>query len=116
MAAPITRVLFDVGLPEPGQPIPAPSPLGTSARPPCLHRARFAGVVLPGQDDARILLTRAFVNVERHNGKQFDALILRVEVADARHRLGGGNTVEYRLAPTVNTAGPSITTWQPQDT
>ena len=110
------RATFDIGIPEPSHPMPSPSPLGTTARPPCLHSAQFTGVVVPGGSDARVLLGRAFVNVERHNDKQFDALILRVEVASPAHQLGGGNTVEYRLAPTVDSAGPSITTWQPQDT
>jgi hypothetical protein len=110
------RAVFDINVPEPGQPMPVPSPLGTSIRPPCLYSARFSGVVLPGQGDARILLSRAFVNVERHNDKEHDALTLRLEVAEPAHRLGAGNPVQYHLTPTVDSAGPSITTWQPQDT
>lgn len=61
-------------------------------------------------------MSPAFVNVDRHNDKQYDALNLRVEVAEPRHSLGAGSTVEYRLAPTVDSAGPQVTTWQPTDT
>jgi hypothetical protein len=114
--APALRATFNVSVPEPGQPMPTPSPLGTRVRPPCLYSATFAGLVVPGQGDARILLSRAFVNVERHNDKEFDALTLRLEVAGPGHMLGAGNPVEYHLTPTVDSAGPSITTWQPHDT
>src|SRR4051794_14733368 len=110
------RATFDIGVPEPTAAMPSPSPLGTAPRPPCLYSARFTGAVMPGDNDARVLLGRAFLNVERHKDKQFDALILRVEVASQAHRLGEGSTVEYRLAPTVDSAGPAATTWQPQDT
>ena len=116
-AAPASlRATFDIGVPEPNEPMPSPSPLGTSSRPPCLYSARFTGVVLPADNDARVLLDRASLNVERHNDKQYDALILRLEVSSQAHRFGEGHTVEFRLAPTVDTAGPSVTTWQARDT
>jgi len=107
---------FDVSIPEPGRSSSVASPLGTTPRPACLYSVGISGTVFPGESDARVLLSRAFVNVERHNDKQFDELILRLEPASPARRLGEGSTVEYRLAPTVDSAGPSITTWQPQDT
>jgi len=100
--APALRALFNVTVPEPGQPMPTPSPIGTRTRPPCLYSARFSGLVLPEKGDAKILLTRAFVNVERHNDKKFDALTLRLEVAEPAHALGAGNAVQYHLTPTVD--------------
>ena len=69
----------------------------TRQRPPCLYSARFAGVVLPRQNDARALISRAFVNVDRRNDKELDALMLRLEVSQPAHRLGAGNPVEYHL-------------------
>jgi hypothetical protein len=87
-----------------------------SARPACLHATRFAGVVVPGSNDARVLISPAYVNVERRNDKQSDILLLRIEVAEPRHSLGTGSWVEYRVGPTVDTAGPSITTWRARDT
>ena len=85
-------------------------------RPACLHATRFAGIVVPGSNDARVLISPAYVNIQRSNNKQYDLLLLRVEVAEPRHSLGTGSVVEYRLGPTVDTAGPSITTWRARDT
>ena len=110
---PTTRASFLIDVPEPAPSQPQP---GHNRLPPCLHATRFAGIVLPGRTDARVLLSPGYVNVERHNDKRFDAMIVRVEVAEGRRILGMGSNIEYRLTPTVDTAGQSLTTWQATDT
>ena len=109
----VARASFAIDVPEPGS--GQPSAARTHV-PPCLHATRFAGVVYPGTGEARVLLSPAYVNVERHNDKRRDQLIARVEVAEGKRFLGLGSNVEYRLGPTVDTAGPSLTTWQASDT
>ena len=89
---------------------------GATTYPACFRAAHFTGVAFPGQNDLRVLITDASVAFERHNDKYQDALTLRVQIADSKHALGYDSNIEYRLSPTVDSAGPSLTTWQGRDT
>ena len=113
VAVPAARATFVVDVPESED---SSGRVAGIRHPACLHATRFEGVVIPGSNDARVLISPAYVNVERHNDKYRDMLIMRVEVAEPRHALGTGSILEYRLGPTVDTAGPSLTTWQARDT
>lgn len=111
------------------EPTPAPSAGRTVARvsataeanaarglPPCVKGAQFEGIATPGEGELRVQLYHPSIGIERHNNKRFDLLTLSVRVADGQHALGYDSNLEYRLAPTVDSAGPQVTTWQGGDT
>jgi hypothetical protein len=62
------------------------------------------------------VITDASVAVDRHNDKTMDPLVVAVKVADGRHQFGYDNDLAYLLSPTVDSAGPMLTTWQANDT
>jgi len=89
---------------------------GGRGLPPCVKAAHFDGVATLGDGELLVQLYHPSIGVERHNDKKFDLLTLNVRVAEGRHALGYDSNLEYRLSPTVDSAGPQITTWQGGDT
>jgi hypothetical protein len=81
---------------------------------------RFDGVALLRERELELVISRAWVAVTRDNDKQWDDLHLVVEVS--RHPLSPTQWAPLMtsppivLQPTVDSAGPQLTTWQSNDT
>lgn len=93
----------------------APATTSTLARSPddsgrCELQAHFAGAARARPRELDVVLWRGWVAVTRNNDKRWDDLHLRVQT--------GGFDEERTivLTPTVDSAGPPLTTWQAQDT
>lgn len=115
------------------KPVTAPAPaaiapfVATSANngttPPrneCWMAGRFDGLAILRGQEIELLFPAAWVAVTRDNDKQSDDLHLVVEVS--RHPLGPAqwppvtSSIPIVLQPTVDSAGPQLTTWQASDT
>ena len=81
---------------------------------------RFKGVALLREGEVELVIPHAWIAVTRDNDKQSDDLHLAVEVA--RHPPVGPayppltQSTPIVLRPTVDSAGPQLTTWQSDDT
>ena len=88
----------------------------------CWLTGRFDGTALLRERDHQLelVMPTGWVAVTRHNDKQWDELRLVVQVH--RHPFSNVNwpeltsSVPVILAPTVDSAGPQLTTWQSNDT
>lgn len=90
------------------------------AREACWVSGRFEGDALLRGAELELVMPRAWIAVTRDNDKQWDDLHLTVEVS--RHPLGPqswapiATSATMVLRPTVDSAGPQLTTWQSADT
>jgi hypothetical protein len=81
---------------------------------------RFEGTALLRERELEVVVPRAWIAVTRDNDKQWDELRLVIDVS--AHPLSDVNWPPIRsslpvvLAPTVDSAGPQLTTWQAPDT
>ena len=81
---------------------------------------RFDGLAIIRDDGLELSMPQAWIAVTRDNDKRWDDLHLVVEVS--RHPLGAAafapvnESVPIVLRPTVDSAGPQLTTWQSNDT
>jgi hypothetical protein len=86
----------------------------------CWMIGRFDGVAVQHGDEMSLIIPRGWIAVTRDNDKQWDDLHLVVEVS--AHPPSGpsyaplGSSVPVVLSPTVDSAGPQLTTWQLHDT
>lgn len=86
----------------------------------CWVAGEFEGDAVLGDAELTLVIPRAWAAVTRDNDKQWDDLHLVVEVSG--HPFSGpvfaplGATVPLVLRPTVDSAGPQLTTWQLHDT
>ena len=83
---------------------------GTRSEPDrCVVTGRFEGSAYPrGDGQLEVAIESGWAIITRNNDKQWDDLHVRLE---ATGQLGGGSTALV-LGPTVDSAGPSVTTWQ----
>ena len=108
-------------------PVPTASFVATSPNigttPPrneCWMAGRFDGLAMLRGQELELVFPRAWVAVTRDNDKQWDDLHLVIEVS--AHPLGAARwpaittSTPIVLQPTVDSAGPQLTTWQPNDT
>ena len=92
----------------------------TPPRKECWMDGRFDGVAIARDDGLELSMPSAWIAVTRDNDKQWDDLHLVVEVS--RHPLGPAayapatESLPFVLRPTVDSAGPQLTTWQSSDT
>jgi len=92
----------------------------TPPRNQCWMDGRFDGVATIRDDALELSMPSGWISVTRDNDKQWDDLHLVIEVS--RHPLGSAAyapvnaTVPVVLRPTVDSAGPQLTTWQSNDT
>jgi hypothetical protein len=81
---------------------------------------RFAGTAYLRGDELELDISHAWVAVTRDNDKQWDDLHLAIEVS--AHPLGDARyppstkSIPVVLRPTVDSAGPQLTTWETADT
>jgi hypothetical protein len=81
---------------------------------------RFDGLAMLRGEELELVFPRAWVAVTRDNDKQWDDMHLVVEVS--AHPLGPAqwppltSSTPIVLRPTVDSAGPQLTTWQSSDT
>ena len=81
---------------------------------------RFEGIALLREGELELVIPRAWIAVTRDNDKQSDDLHLMVEVS-GHPPTGPGYppltaSTPIVLRPTVDSAGPQLTTWQSADT
>jgi len=92
----------------------------TPPRNQCWMDGRFDGFAIIRDRALELTMNNAWIAVTRDNDKQWDDLHLVVEVS--RHPLGAATyapateSVPFVLRPTVDSAGPQLTTWQSSDT
>ncbi|MDB4907739.1 MAG: hypothetical protein JWO05_2523 [Gemmatimonadetes bacterium] len=83
----------------------------------CALMAQFTGEARPRDGMLEVLLTSGSVAITRSNDKRWDDLHLRVLLSSRSSTLGAvGDGTRVVLTPTVDSAGPSVTTWQSSDT
>ena len=81
---------------------------------------RFDGVGILHERQLQLVIARGWIAVTRDNDKEWDDLHLTIEVAG--HPPGGprwgalAKSPTIVLRPTVDSAGPQLTTWQSRDT
>lgn len=81
---------------------------------------RFEGVAELRDGELELVMPRAWIAITRDNDKQSDDLHLVVEVN--AHALGNARwppitaSLPLVLRPTVDSAGPQLTTWESRDT
>ncbi|HEY7232638.1 MAG TPA: hypothetical protein VH539_00750 [Gemmatimonadaceae bacterium] len=100
----------------------SPNEVTTPPRNECWLAGRFHGTALlrEREHELELVMPAGWVAVTRDNDKQWDELRLVVQVH--RHPISNVNWPELTtglpviLAPTVDSAGPQLTTWQAQDT
>lgn len=86
----------------------------------CWMSGELEGDALLQDGDLSLVVPRGWLAVTRDNDKQWDDLHLVVEVM--RHPLSDtswaplGQSIPVVLRPTVDSAGPQLTTWQLHDT
>lgn len=86
----------------------------------CWMAARFEGEAILRDGELTLAIPRAWVAVTRDNDKQWDELRLVVEVS--AHPFSDlrwpalGKSLPVILQPTVDSAGPQLTTWQSDST
>jgi hypothetical protein len=87
----------------------------------CEFTLHLDGTAYSRANELEIALSRASVAITRVNNKQMDVLLLQVSVG-GRPATGNrmvvmrGQTPRVVLGPTVDSAGPQLTTWQSDDT
>jgi hypothetical protein len=108
--------------PEPSARFVATSP--NEREPPprdrCWMAGRFEGTALIRERELEVVISRGGIATTRDNDKQWDDLHLTIDLSG--HPIGpqqwvpvsSGATVVLR--PTVDSAGPQLTTWQSEDT
>lgn len=86
----------------------------------CWMTGRFEGNALLDGDALLLVIPSGWVAVTRDNDKQWDDLHLTVEVSahpfSSQRWVPRGVSAPIVLAPTVDSAGPQLTTWQLHDT
>jgi hypothetical protein len=98
----------------------SPNNSTTPPRDQCWLAGVFDGAALVRGRELEVVIPRAWVAITRDNDKQWDDLHLVIEVSG--HPLGDQRWVPVArslpivLAPTVDSAGPQLTTWQSSDT
>ena len=110
IAEPLLSAPFLVAGPAP---VPHREPaLGTRPeRDGCSVTGRFEGAAHPrGDERLEVAIERGWAIVTRNNDKQWDDLHLRLEATGQL----GGESATIVLGPTVDSAGPSLTSWQSQ--
>ncbi len=75
----------------------------------CVVMARFEGVARPRNDQLEVVISKGWVALTRNNNKRMDDLHLGVGTS-----WSANDASTMVLTPTVDTAGPSITTWESQ--
>ncbi len=86
----------------------------------CWMTGRFEGIALLRERELEVVITRGGIATTRDNDKQWDDLHLTIEVSG--HPLGPqfwspvSTSATVVLRPTVDSAGPQLTTWQSDDT
>jgi hypothetical protein len=86
----------------------------------CWMSGRFEGMALLRERELEVVITRGGIATTRDNDKQWDDLHLTIEVS--RHPFGprewapASTSATIVLRPTVDSAGPQLTTWQSEDT
>jgi hypothetical protein len=86
----------------------------------CWMAGEFEGDAVLRDGELSLVIPRAWIAVTRDNDKQWDDLHLVVEVS--AHPFSGpafaprGTSIPLVLRPTVDSAGPQLTTWQLHDT
>ena len=88
----------------------APSSMSAADSTPCRLAVHFDGIARVGGNQLDVALAHAWVAVTRNNDKRWDDLHLRIEARG----VDASRTIV--LAPTVDSAGPQLTTWQADDT
>jgi hypothetical protein len=112
-------------------PAPAPATLSSfvalspnnSATPPrneCWMAGRFEGMAYLLDDQVQVVIPRAWIAVTRDNDKEWDELRLVIQLgahplSDVRWK-EWSKSIPVILQPTVDSAGPQLTTWETQDT
>jgi hypothetical protein len=90
------------------------------ARNECWMAGRFEGTAFLRDDGLELVIARGSIQVTRNNDKEWDDLHLAVEVS--AHPFSDArfppllSTIPVVLRPTVDSAGPQLTTWQSEDT
>ena len=83
----------------------------------CALMAQFTGEARPRDGMLEVLLSSGSVTITRSNDKRWDDLHLRVLTSSRAGALGATDDgIRVVLTPTVDSAGPSVTTWQSSDT
>ena len=86
----------------------------------CWMTGRFEGVALLHERELEVVITRGGIATTRDNDKEWDDLHLTIDVS--RHPLGPqfwapvATSATVVLRPTVDSAGPQLTTWQSKET
>ena len=86
----------------------------------CWMTGRFEGAAFLRDDGLELVIARGSIAVTRNNDKEWDDLHLAVEVS--AHPFSDPRfppllaTIPIVLRPTVDSAGPQLTTWQSDDT
>jgi hypothetical protein len=86
----------------------------------CWMAGRFEGTAFVRDDGLELVIPRGWIAVTRNNDKEWDDLHLAVEVST--HAFSDArfppllSTMPIVLRPTVDSAGPQLTTWQSVDT
>lgn len=80
---------------------------------------RFEGTAYLRGNELEVEIPHAWIAVTRDNDKEWDDLHLAVEIS--RHPLSDTawfslKSIPVVLRPTVDSAGPQLTTWETQDT
>lgn len=108
---------------SPTAPFVATSPNNSATTPPrnqCWLAGRFDGIAVARDRELEVMISPAWIAVTRDNNKTWDLLHVVAKVSG--HPLGPQRYGELArsapviLRPTVDSAGPQLTTWQSADT
>jgi hypothetical protein len=98
----------------------SPNNSTTPSRDRCWLAGRFDGAAVVRDGELEVMISRAWIAVTRDNDKKWDDLHLIVQVSG--HPLGPQRYIEITrslpivLRPTVDSAGPQLSTWQSAET
>jgi hypothetical protein len=98
----------------------SPNNSTTPPRDSCWLAGRLEGTAVLRERELELLIPRGWIAVTRDNNKQWDDLHLLTEIS--RHPPGPQSWIPVNrghpivLSPTVDSAGPQLTTWESQDT
>lgn len=103
---PVTRFVADGPPPVPH----VERPLGAPREPAsCSVTGHFEGAATArGDDQLEVMIERGWAIITRNNDKRWDDLHLGLQATAPF----GSESATLVLAPTVDSAGPSVTTWQ----
>ena len=128
----LTLVALALGVGCTPRPVLAPAPTNasfvalspnSSTEPPrdqCWLAGRLEGTAILRGNEAELIIPRGWIAVTRDNNKRWDDLHLLTEIS--RHPLSAQRWMPVAkahpivLSPTVDSAGPQLTTWQSADT